>query len=922
MKNKLINKLCFVIITKNGPVSALEDRPSWNEIGTTFDDTAVVVEAKRKSKPVNLPKWSDGYEWLDKALPAAGTIIGGIIGGGMTSTAGNIVGGLGDLAAMVPGPVGAAGSAILKAGSGLANRAFGSKMNDANIAKVENNIKAMNAFTTNANNYDQLAANARNATQGMTFSNNFIGSDGWFSNKAKNRANSLRKQVAAGNNFVQNSLMNNANNIGKTQMQNLQANYAAYGGPIDGAIGYDFMQQSLLNDQQKINNQINRITSMPNSFINNEFALGGQRNGGYFSNGLTYIGEGGTHEQNPHEGVLMGYDEEGTPNLVEEGEYVWNDYVFSNRMKLPKDLNKIFKLGNKKDGYTFAEAVDFIQKESEERPNDPISARGLNQQLMKLAMVQEELRMQKAQQEQEVNKFDSGGPLVENGKESDYFTENVINEFDKSPGDWLATVLAILNKAKEEDFQGNFAQYKNLYNNTIKKRKALAPYLNGTKDINNITDEEAKKLRPLFTDGKYAKDSMHDLMHVPLTYEGGLEAARELISGNNINVPINIRSIDKNGKVTLTPLETGEEGSKSPLVYSGSARNFNNWLKTINSETGASPHDIITAMGYNADNLKLEKNNDNYYLNLANNKKVSLDDKTPSIYKIYNSDTKEWETIDDLTQIIENDKYKDYQQSKEIIDKDGNKVYYYEPSKDNWGQKSVLQALRYTPILGNLGQVVLDKTGVTNKPTYEQAEAVGAVADNLTEVAATPLGNYLTYKPTDSNQYLNQLYANTAAANRGIINQAGLNRGTATAGLLASNYNINNATGDLLTKLNQADFDRQKQVAEFNRGTDQYNSTAFLDAAKANQTRDQLRLQAITNEAKLKTEERLLTDTAKAANMSNLFESMSALGKEIAFEDMIKNNRAWTYGTYGQMKDINGNYINSLGGYLTIKKRR
>jgi hypothetical protein len=34
---------------------------------------------------------------------------------------------------------------------------------------------------------------------------------------------------------------------------------------------------------------------MPNSFVN-EFALGGNRNGGYFSNGLTYIGEGGTHE--------------------------------------------------------------------------------------------------------------------------------------------------------------------------------------------------------------------------------------------------------------------------------------------------------------------------------------------------------------------------------------------------------------------------------------------------------------------------------------------------------------------------------------------------------------------------------------------------------------------------------------------------
>lgn len=32
----------------------------------------------------------------------------------------------------------------------------------------------------------------------------------------------------------------------------------------------------------------------------------------------------------------MGVDEEGNPNLVEEGEVVWEDYVFSNRLTNPK----------------------------------------------------------------------------------------------------------------------------------------------------------------------------------------------------------------------------------------------------------------------------------------------------------------------------------------------------------------------------------------------------------------------------------------------------------------------------------------------------------------------------------------------------------------------------------------------------------
>ena len=66
----------------------------------------------------------------------------------------------------------------------------------------------------------------------MIFSDDFIGKDGWFSNKAKSKAASLRNQIEAGNTWVQNTLNNNAENITSTQMQNLLANYAAYGGPL------------------------------------------------------------------------------------------------------------------------------------------------------------------------------------------------------------------------------------------------------------------------------------------------------------------------------------------------------------------------------------------------------------------------------------------------------------------------------------------------------------------------------------------------------------------------------------------------------------------------------------------------------------------------------------------------------------------
>lgn len=110
--------------------------------------------------------------------------------------------------------------------------------------------------------------------------------------------------------------------------------------------------------------------------------------GGEFSNGITQINNGGLHEQNPMEGVPMGIAPDGLPNLVEEGEVIFNDYVFSNRLRpKEKDLEKM-KLKKFKNR-TFAQIAKSLQKESEERPNDPISKNGLEDSMAKLTALQE-----------------------------------------------------------------------------------------------------------------------------------------------------------------------------------------------------------------------------------------------------------------------------------------------------------------------------------------------------------------------------------------------------------------------------------------------------------------------------------------------------------------------------------------------------
>lgn len=141
-------------------------------------------------------------------------------------------------------------------------------------------------------------------------------------------------------------------------------------------------------------------------------------NGGIWSNGLTFINNGDTHEQNPLDGVPMGIAPDGIPNLVEEGEVIYNDYVFSNRLKASKTLLDKYNLPTKYEGKSFAEITKAISKESEERPNDPISKKGLEDSIAKLQTAQEEVREMKQNKKQnniempQDTMFDKGGALV------------------------------------------------------------------------------------------------------------------------------------------------------------------------------------------------------------------------------------------------------------------------------------------------------------------------------------------------------------------------------------------------------------------------------------------------------------------------------------------------------------------------------
>lgn len=192
------------------------------------------------------------------------------------------------------------------------------------------------------------------------------------------------------------------------------------------------------------------------------------------TNGVRTINEGGTHEQNPYEGVPQGIAADGQQNLVEEGEVIYNDYVFSNRLKLDKQSADVLKL---KKGMTYAEAAKKLQKESEERPNDTISKKGLDDAMNKLQMLQEQLkqRQQLEQLQQKIQMFAKGGYLFDDGGRKDgidnerisidtinkYFTPYLDN-IDKLEYANYTDYLRDMYKAHLEDFPESWNTTKDL----------------------------------------------------------------------------------------------------------------------------------------------------------------------------------------------------------------------------------------------------------------------------------------------------------------------------------------------------------------------------------------------------------------------------------------------------------------------------
>lgn len=371
---------------------------------------------------------------LSSAIGAASSIAGQGISGGLSSGVGNAMQGLGSIASAIPGPWGAVAGAGLNIVGGVVNRLFGSQINEQAVADFRNQNSQQSNTIFKASTTNDLVSQG-NFGLLDSIDQDEVGRDGWFSDKANKLTKELNKQRAMANNQIMANYRTAAENVDAQNDLNALANYAAYGGPLTmrytgtmspfgntfadggnihikpskrgtftaaakkhGKSVQSFASQVLANKENYSPAMVKKANFARNAAKWHSFGGDLNTNGGDFSNGLIMIGNGGTHEENPMEGVQMGMDAQGVPNLVEEGEVIFNDYVFSDRMNVPNSMRSSLGLSKGKN-LTFAKAAKKLSKEAEERPNDPISRRGLLDSMFKLQQAQESLR----QQDQEGN---------------------------------------------------------------------------------------------------------------------------------------------------------------------------------------------------------------------------------------------------------------------------------------------------------------------------------------------------------------------------------------------------------------------------------------------------------------------------------------------------------------------------------------
>jgi hypothetical protein len=176
----------------------------------------------------------------------------------------------------------------------------------------------------------------------------------------------------------------------------------------------------------------------------------------------------------------------------------------------------------------------------------------------------------------------------------------------------------------------------------------------------------------------------------------------------------------------------------------------------------------------------------------------------------------------------------------------------------------------------------LVETSYTSAPPSLSAtyiyNAIAEASRNVRDVSFRPIGDYAKYTPVDRMMALNQLNAAAGANRRAILNTSAGNRGTAMAGILASDNNYMNNIGNTLFSAENANYDRYMKALAHNTDVDKFNSEGSLKTSISNQGADEARAKYAALAADARSKALALASANRSANLTNLFDNLGNIG--------------------------------------------
>lgn len=607
-----------------------------------------------------------------------------------------------------------------------------------------------------------------------------------------------------------------------------------------------------------------------------------QTQGAEFPGMMTYIENGGTHEENPLGGIPVGVDPQGTPNLVEEGETIFNDYVFSNRLEVPKEVKKVLGLKGKKK-YTFAEASKYLNKEAEERPNDQISENGLEDSLSKLMGIQEIVK-----QNNEQNIMAEGGNI--------HIAENKKGTFTAAATRHHMGVQEFANKVlankdnyspamvKKANFARNFGGHKKEEGGNLYPygswMNTLRAYNYGDNDLNwNFNNWMNPWSNPIWEYTKPGNTQNHyvpiDISRDQVTKAENQKDYQDFIKAMDLYATEGNPNDVAQNYMHFYDSRITNPGNK--FYTNGTLRSdWRDYAKRIMT-------DHIAGIGHS---MAAREGKRYFYTDPTTGNKVFV--AAPENLNNY--------IIGEGVLNTEDPRWTDYEikglaegvnpQAAPSPDDTGVQTEEAIVNNNQEPLRDYPEYLRYFPTVLSGLSVLTDTLGLTNKFDYTLSRGLSNLAGNTRyrPISYTPVGEYLTYKPVDTvKQAIDQRAAHQAVA-RNLMNISGGNRGTLAAGLLANNYQDVTNSGNAIFNANLGNRKTEEGVGTFNRGTDTTNAQGSLSAQQANQNaymsaqQQRNALYAAALEAREK--ERALSFANRNANLLQFTNNLGEIGRE------------------------------------------